>query len=108
MRGIPPSSCIKMLHPQTWFYILTHAWARRWALHLRGAVLFRRRIRAPDGVEMGRGECRGHDNGQSTVPRFLLLHSAPPVWPVPRDLVAHTKNQVQREVERNQRQKDSV
>src|SRR6267378_3541378 len=83
----------KILHRQTWFHILTHAWDRWWSLWVRGAVLLRRGVRAPLRVEMGLGECRGHGDGQRSIPRLLHLRTARPVWPVPGDVVgAHQES----------------
>src|SRR2546423_831519 len=88
MRGMtPPERNPTMLHPKSWFHILTHARAWWWSLHIRGAVLFRRGIRTHDRVEMGPGEYCRHDHHQSALPGIFHLNPARPVLPVPRDVV---------------------
>src|SRR5882762_11392030 len=98
IRGILSSSLNrypreKILHPKTRFHILTHARDRWWSLWVRGAVLLRRRVRAPLRVEVGLGECRGYGDGQGSIPRLLHLRTARPVWPVSCDVVgAHEES----------------
>src|SRR6266853_1388100 len=97
IRGMPPSSGRvsgeRILHAKTWLYILTHAWARRWSLHLRGAVLLCRGLRAPLRVEVGAGERRGHDHSRPAVPGLVHFRAARPVRAVSGDVVGAYQEQ---------------
>src|SRR5438105_13175950 len=76
-----------ILHPEIPFHILAHVRARRWSLHVCGAFLFRRGIRASLRLEMGPGECGRDIDGQGAVSRILHFRSASPVWTLPGHVV---------------------